>query len=211
MITVKTFVFNPIQENTYVVHDETKQAVIIDAGCLSKEEKDSLSGYIKGNNLEIKYLLNTHCHFDHVFGISFLKKTYDISLAAHKEDEFILNNANEHASLFGFNNIEIPSIDIFLADGDEIHFGNTSLKVLHVPGHSPGGLSFYIAAEKTVFTGDSLFFNSVGRTDLPYGSPEVLINSINKKLMCLPDDVTVYPGHDIKTTIANERKTNPFL
>jgi len=211
-MTIKTFTFNPIQENTYLVYDETNEAAVIDAGCLSEIEKRALKNYIEDNNLTLKRVLNTHLHFDHQFGNKFLFTTYGIKPEAGIEDEYLLENVIAQTRSFGVEiNEEAQAIGSYITDGQELKFGNITLKVLHVPGHSPGSMAFYAEKEGILFAGDVLFRGSIGRTDLPKGDYATLISSITKKLLPLPDSTVVYCGHGPSTTIGFERKNNPFL
>lgn len=211
MITIKNFVFNSFQENTYVLYDETKECVIIDAGCYFEGEQQALKSFINENDLKPVKLLNTHCHVDHLFGNKYVADEFQLSVTAHKEDAFLIDNAVAHGMSFGITVDQPPQVGDFVEEEDEITFGNSKLKVLHVPGHSPGGLAFYNEEQKFVFVGDSLFAGSIGRTDLPAGDYDTLIGSIKSKLMSLGDDVVVYTGHGPATTIGDERKNNPFL
>jgi len=211
-MTIKTFTFNPIQENTYLVYDETNEAVVIDAGCVSEIEKRALKNYIENNNLTLKRVLNTHLHFDHQFGNKFLFTTYGIKPEAGKEDEYLLENVIAQTRSFGMAvDEEAQSIGSYITDNQEIKFGNTTLVALHVPGHSPGHMAFYDQKDGILFAGDVLFRGSIGRTDLPKGDYATLILSITNKLLPLPDSTVVYSGHGPSTTIGFERKNNPFL
>jgi len=211
-MTIKTFTFNPIQENTYLVYDETNEAVVIDAGCLSEIEKRALKNYITDNNLTLKRVLNTHLHFDHQFGNKFLYTTYGIKPEACKADEYLLENVIAQTRSFGVEiNEEAQTIGDYITDGQDLKFGNTTLKALHVPGHSPGSMAFYAEKEGILFAGDVLFRGSIGRTDLPKGDYATLIGSITGQLLTLPDSTVVYCGHGPSTTIGFERKNNPFL
>jgi hydroxyacylglutathione hydrolase len=210
MLSVKNFVFNPFQENTYVLYDETKSCVVIDPGCYEKDEQNELVEFIKSNGLTVGLLLNTHCHVDHVLGNVFIKEKFGVKLHLHPKDEPTLKAVKVYAPNYGFHQYQEATPDAFLAEGEAVKFGNTYLDVLFVPGHSPGHVAFYHAQEKIVIGGDVLFYNSIGRTDMPGGNFDTLINSIHQKLFVLPDDVTVYPGHGPKTTIGFEKKTNPF-
>lgn len=194
-----------------MIADETGECIIIDAGCYFDEEKSALVEFIKKNNYRLTRIVNTHCHVDHILGNAFLIKTFNIPFEASRGDEFLLENAVEHGRLFGFEVEQPPSVTDYLDEPAEVKFGNTVLKVLNVPGHSPGHIALYCEKEKFVITGDALFNGSVGRTDLPGGDYNTLIASIKNKLLTLNDDVTVYPGHGPSTTIGRERKTNPFL
>lgn len=208
---VKRFIFNPIEVNCYVLSDETKECVVIDAGCWSESECKQLSDYIDKNELKVKHLLNTHLHFDHIYGNYFMKQTYGIETEAHSDDEFMLD-ANQ-LRRFGISDDTMPIAPIcrYLRNSDSVLFGRECLDVLHVPGHSPGSVAFYCASANSVWVGDTLFFRSVGRTDLTGGNQDQLVNSIHEKLFTLPDDTIVYTGHGPATTIGEERQFNPYL
>ena len=213
MLSIQSFVFNPIQENTYLVADtQTKEALVIDAGCLFPEEQQELAQMIQKQELSLRYVLNTHLHLDHCFGNAFLKREFGISPWAHEGDENTLNMIQAYAQSFGIPFHDVPEpIGKYLHEGDEITLGAYTFQVLEVPGHSKGGLAFYCASEKVVFTGDSLFHYSIGRTDLPGGDYSTLITSVLNKLMTLPGDTKVYCGHGPSTTISEEQTYNPYL
>ncbi|MEK6782107.1 MAG: MBL fold metallo-hydrolase [Bacteroidota bacterium] len=210
MLFIKTFVFNPFSENTSVVYDESLEAVVIDPGCYEREENDELDSFINAKKLRVKYLLNTHCHIDHVLGNFHIKEKYKVPFLMHKKEEFILRAMKAYAPSYGFTNYSEVLPDQFLEEGEYVAFGNSKLKVLFVPGHAPGHIAFYNEKEKILIGGDVLFQGSVGRTDLPGGNHETLINSIHQKLFVLPDDVVVYPGHGDTTTLGEEKISNPF-
>jgi len=211
MLTVKSFTFNPVQENTYVVHNQSGGCCIIDPGCYFGNERNELKEFIQDAGLSPKYLLNTHCHLDHVFGNKFVHDTWGLTLHLHEKEKPVL----EYAPTFGlswglpFDNYEGDLI--FLREGEAIRLGNDSLHILFTPGHSPGHVCFYAEAEQFVIGGDVLFYQSIGRTDLPGGDFDTLITSIHKQLFVLPDEVVVYPGHGPETTIGYEKIHNPFL
>jgi hydroxyacylglutathione hydrolase len=210
VIAIRSFVFNAFQENTYIISDETKECVIVDPGCYEDDEKKELSGYVLDHELKVRILLNTHCHIDHILGNDFVKQKYGTKFYIHHTEEFVLNAQKVLAPHYGFNRYQEEKPDGYLAEGDVIEFGLQKFTVLFVPGHSPGHIAFYNEKEKVVLAGDVLFQNSVGRTDLPGGNHNTLVDSIHKKLFTLPDDVTVYPGHGGETTIGVEKRTNPF-
>ena len=210
MIAIQSFVFNAFQENTYIISDKTNECVIIDPGCYDDHEKKELADYIQDHQLNVRMLLNTHCHIDHILGNEFVKQKYGTKLYIHQTEEFVLNAQKILAPHYGFNRYQEATPDGYLAEGDVIEFGLQKFSVLFVPGHSPGHIAFYNEKEKVVLAGDVLFQNSVGRTDLPGGNHNTLVNSIHKKLFTLPDEVTVYPGHGGETTIGVEKRTNPF-
>jgi len=211
MIQIKNFVFNPFYENTYLVFDETKELVIIDPGCFSSEEQKILVQFIDENKLKPVRLLNTHCHIDHILGNSFISDKYNLKVEAHLADEFLIEGAKSHAMVFGLKVEEVAPIGNYLNEKDQIQFGNSKLDIVHIPGHSPGGLVFYNKKESFMIVGDVLFDNSIGRSDLPGGDHNLLINSIKSKLFPLGDEMIVYPGHGTETSIGKERISNPFL
>ncbi|RAW03408.1 MBL fold metallo-hydrolase [Pseudochryseolinea flava] len=210
MLQLQVFAFNPLQENTYILFDETRECVIIDPGCYDAEEKYELTSFIEHHQLTVKMLLNTHCHVDHVLGNAFVKEKYKVKLFIHEKDEPVLKAVKVYAPHYGFFQYDEATADAYLQEDDYVHFGNQKLKILFTPGHAPGHVVFYHEGQKIVIGGDVLFYNSIGRTDLPGGDFSTLIESIHTKLFTLPDDVTVYPGHGPETTIEFEKQTNPF-
>jgi hydroxyacylglutathione hydrolase len=211
MITIKTFVFNDFQENTYILSDETNECLIIDPGCNNQYEKKELSDYIEKYHLLPHAILNTHGHIDHVLGCKYICEKYKIPFIAHKEELILIKNALEFASFFSIDAEQPPLPDQNINEGEEYKFGNSNLKIFHVPGHSPGSITLYSAENKIILTGDVLFRSSIGRTDLPGGSYETLIDGIKTKLLTLPGNTVVMPGHGPQTTIEDEIKNNPFL
>jgi glyoxylase-like metal-dependent hydrolase (beta-lactamase superfamily II) len=211
MITLKTFTFNAFAENSFVLSDETGECIIVDAGCDSSSEKAILDEYITNNNLKPVALVNTHGHVDHVVGSRYVTHKYNIPFWCHAEDVPVIATAQKQGEFFGFNIEEPPVVSKYLTENEDIQFGHSSLKVLHVPGHSPGSTALYCKEQKFVIVGDVLFNGSIGRTDLPGGDYDAIMNSIMGKLMKLPDDTIVYPGHGPKTSIHQEALTNPFL
>ena len=212
-MTIKTFTFNPFQENTYLIYDDTNEAVIIDAGCITNAEKSLLKKFIEENKLTLKKVINTHLHLDHQFGNKFLFDTYGLKPQAHHEDEFLLESVIAQAHSYGFpiEDEKAQGLGGYIADNDVIKFGNSSLRAIHVPGHAPGHLAFYAENDGVLFAGDVLFRGSIGRTDLPKGDYATLIQSITKKLLTLPDSTVVYCGHGPTTTIESEKVNNPYL
>lgn len=211
-MTIKTFTFNPFQENTYLVWDETNEAVLIDAGMLFDNEKVLLKKFIEENNLTLKRVLNTHLHLDHQFGNKFMFDAFGIAPEAGEEDEFLLATANSQAEMFGLPYTETPQgLNGYISDNQTIKFGNSEFTAFHTPGHSPGSYCLYSEKAGVVFVGDVLFSGSIGRTDLPKGDYATLIHSIQEKLLPLPDSTVVYSGHGPATTIGEEKQSNPFL
>ena len=212
-MNIKVFEFNPIAVNTYVLYDETGECVIIDAACFFPNEQQELLSFINNNKLVVKHLLNTHLHFDHVFGVNFMEVQFDVKMKAHKADEFLLASMQQQMAMFGFpaNGKYIPTMGEYINENDIIEFGNQKLSIMSVPGHSPGSIVFYNKKENLVISGDVLFNGSIGRTDLPQGDHNLLIDGIKTKLLVLPEDTVVYPGHGPSTTIKGEKQMNPFL
>lgn len=210
MLSIQTFVFNPFSENTYVVSDETGAAVIIDPGCYEAEEQNELDEYIATRGLSIKYLLNTHCHIDHVLGNYYVKKKYQVPLLIHDREENVLRAVKTYAPNYGFHAYQETTADQFLSEGEVFTFGATSWDILFLPGHAPGHIGFYDKKEKVIFSGDVLFNGSIGRTDLPGGDYDTLIQSIREKMFALPNEVVVYCGHGSTTTIGKEKQSNPY-
>ncbi len=214
MWTVKTIPVNMLEENCYIVSDETQEAVIIDCGALSENDRRQITDYVSSQQLQVKHHLCTHMHYDHCFGTAFLWENYRVAPEFHPADEPLYKG--EASEFFGqlariMQAGNLPKAGRFLQEGDEVHFGNHTLKVLHTPGHSPGGICFYSPKENTVFVGDTLFYCSVGRSDLPGGDTETLCKSILKKLFTLPPETIAYPGHGPKTQIGFEKQYNPYV
>ncbi|MEI6506924.1 MAG: MBL fold metallo-hydrolase [Bacteroidota bacterium] len=211
MISVQQFVFNEFSENTYVIFDESKECIIIDPGCHHAEEKSILTEFISSNQLKPVKLVNTHCHIDHVLGNNFVANRYQLDLYLHKDELQTYADTGRWAEMFGMVMDEIPEKKVFINEGDQIKFGNSTLDIFLTPGHSIASLTFYNKMEKICIAGDVLFKGSIGRTDLPGGNFDTLISSIQTKLFNLDDDVKVYSGHGDPTSIGFERKHNPFL
>ena len=211
-MNIRIFTFNPFQENTYLLSDETNEAIIIDAGCLHNTEKQELKKHIEENNLKLKRVINTHLHLDHQFGNKFLFETFGIAPEAHEKDEFLLESYLAQSRTFGFENAgEAQALKTYIRDNEKITFGSTQLTAIHVPGHSPGSLTFYNEKDGILFSGDVLFLESIGRSDLAGGNHGTLIKSITERLLTLPHSTIVYPGHGDCTTIGHEKNHNPFL
>lgn len=211
-MNIKIFTFNQFFENTFIISDSTNECIIIDPGCYDKNEKQILQDYILSNNLVPTRLINTHCHIDHILGNNFVSKTWDLELEIHHKDIDLLKNSKNIADLYGFVNYEnSPITNKFLVEGDIIEFGKSKLEVLFTPGHAPGHISLYSKNENFIISGDVLFNNSIGRTDLPGGNYNTLIDTIKSKFLCLDDSTVVYCGHGPSTTVGKERINNPFL
>lgn len=212
MITIKSFEFNYFQENTFLLYDDTREAVLIDCGCCRKEEEKELSDFILENKLTLKHLLCTHLHVDHIFGNGFIRKTYGLMPQANKSDVVKLPSPDEQAKLFGLRqHVENVPVEKFIVGGEIIKFGTSELQVLTVPGHSPGSVAFYNKKYSFAMVGDALFAGSIGRTDLWGGNQEVLVAAIRDKLLSLPDETVIYPGHGPETTVIDEKFNNPYL
>lgn len=211
MIKLKFFTFSPVQENTYLLYNEQGKAIIIDTGCYFSAEQETLKNFIKDTGLTPERLLNTHCHLDHVFGNKWVHDTWGLELWLHPDEEKMLTLAPVSGEKWGlpFDNYKGPLH--FLNHGDIIKLGDDELHVILTPGHSPGSVCFYCEKQKILIGGDVLFRDSIGRTDLFGGDHETLLKSIREQLFILPDDVVVYPGHGISTTIGYEKMNNPFL
>jgi glyoxylase-like metal-dependent hydrolase (beta-lactamase superfamily II) len=211
MLTVKAFSFNPVQENTYILYNEKKHCCIIDPGCYFQEERDKLKNFIDDNGLTPVLLLNTHCHLDHVFGNKFVHDTWGLILHLHKKEKQMLELAPASGEMWQlpFDNYE-GKLE-FIDGASTINIGDDQLEIRFTPGHSPGHVCFYDDAEGFAISGDVLFNGSIGRTDLPGGDFDTLINSIQTQLFTLPDDTKIYSGHGPMTTIALEKMNNPFV
>ena len=211
MLKIKSFTFNPYQENTYLIFDDSKEAVIIDPGNYEAYENESISKFIDENKLQLKKIILTHCHIDHCLGNKYLNEKYGAELLIPFDERDLYKNVENIATLFGFPNYSHLDVNKYLKEKDKIEFGNIKLDVLFLPGHSPGHLAFNYKKENICFSGDVLFYNSIGRTDLPGGDYDTLINSIKNKLFLLNPDTIIYSGHGPKTILKNEMKNNPFL
>ena len=212
MIQIQKFTFNLFSENTFVLwDDESKETAIVDPGCSSTSEETILERFITDNNLNVKFLINTHCHIDHILGCEFVKQKFNPIYYAPELDLPLLKNANMQADKVGmeFSISILP--EKYLKEGEDLSIGKNLLKFLFTPGHTLGEFCIHIPAIKTCITGDVLFYDSIGRTDLWGGNYDVLIESINEKLLTLADDTKIYPGHGESSTIGREKKLNPFL
>ena len=209
---IARLIFNPIQENTYIIWDDTLEAAVIDAGNMNERENEVLAKFIADNGLKPKYALNTHGHFDHLLGGDFLREKYGAQLAMSSKDEFLLKGASVSAELFGVKADALPeAIDVDLEGKESIKFGNTELKIIPTPGHTPGHVAFFEPASKVLFTGDTLFRESIGRTDLPGGAYSWIMRSIIDNILPVGDDVKIYPGHGETSDIGHESMYNPFV
>lgn len=211
---VKRFEFNMFGESTYVAYDEaTKVAAIIDPGMMNNSECKQLDDYIATNSLKVAMLIATHIHIDHVLGVEYVEKKYGVGLSASSDDSFLADRVAEQARMFHLpiSVSERVTVKNQLSDEGKLPLGNDDFEVINVPGHSPGSIALYSKKSGIVFTGDALFQGSIGRTDLPGGNYSTLIRSITDRLLTLPDQTVVYPGHGPSTTIGNEKKFNPYL
>ena len=211
MLKIKSFTFNPYQENTYLIFDDSKEAVVIDPGNYEAYENELISKFIDENKLQLKKIILTHCHLDHCLGNKYLNQKYGAELLIPFDERDLYKNVENIATLFGFANYSHLDENEYLKEKDKIEFGDIKLDVLFLPGHSPGHLAFYFKNDNVCFSGDVLFYNSIGRTDLPGGDYDTLINSIKNKLFLLNPDTIIYSGHGPKTILKNEMKNNPFL
>lgn len=206
------FTFNPMQENTYLVSDENKNAVVIDPGCYFEEERQLIKNYISKNDLQLKAILNTHAHLDHIMGNAFMKREYDVDIYLHEKDLPTLKMAGASAELYGLNAFEpSPQPDVYIKEGEILTFGSIDFQVIFGPGHAPGHVAFYNQKESVVINGDILFRGSYGRIDLPGGNFQDLKHTITQKMFQLPGNTIVYTGHGEETTIGEEKKNNPIL
>ena len=210
---IKRFEVNLFGENTYIIWDSTtREAAVVDPGMSDQTEIDEVESFVSANSLTVKYLLLTHIHIDHTFGIEALKSAYNAALLAHKGDVPLGQTRQQQAQMFRLP-VRLGPVepDRFISDGDTLRLGTEEIKVIHTPGHSQGGVCYYVPESGFVLTGDTLFRGSVGRTDLPGGNQRQLIISIKSQLLGLPPSTVVYPGHGPATTIGEEARSNPFL
>ncbi|MEI2270563.1 MBL fold metallo-hydrolase [Sphingobacterium sp. ML3W] len=211
MLTIRTFTFNPYQENTYLLYNEEGNALIIDPGMYGEKEQVEFLTFVDLHNLTPQLLLNTHCHIDHVLGNYFIHEKFDLLPQFHEGELSTLVAVQNYAPQMGFRYDISPIGEVFLKDGDKIQIDNDELEVILAPGHSPAHICFYSASQKFLIGGDVLFRNSIGRTDLPGGNHQQLLDNIKQRLYTLPDDTVVYPGHGPSTTIGFEKNSNPFI
>ncbi|WP_407523431.1 MBL fold metallo-hydrolase [Lacibacter sp. MH-610] len=211
MFTVKAFTFSPVQENTYLLYNEQGETIVIDPGCYFQEERDVLHSFITQNQLRPVLLLNTHCHLDHVFGNKWIHETWNLLLHIHPNEKQVLDYAPASGLMWGLPFDNYTGEPVYLNEAERLQLGEDELVLIYAPGHSPGHLCFYCKKQQFLIGGDVLFYESIGRTDLPGGDHATLISNIQNKLFCLPDETVVYSGHGPATTIGHEKKHNPFL
>ena len=211
MITIQDFCFSAFQENTYVLYNEFKEAIIIDPGCYTRIEEKILSDFIRKENLKPTLLLNTHCHLDHVFGNNYVSETYGLTAHIHPNEQIVLDRLPEAAAKWGVPTEAYKGPIQYIQEGEIISLGKDSFKVLLTPGHSPGSVCFYHAEQDFMIGGDLIFKDGVGRTDLPGANPLDLIKSIREQIFPLPDSLTIYSGHGPVTTWGREKEHNPYI
>jgi len=211
MIKVARFKVNPLQENSYLLYDETRECLVVDAGFFYQDEEESLLKFIRDHNLKPVSVVNTHCHFDHIMGVEFIRKSFRIPFVCHPDERFWIKNGPVQSSLFGIDMKDVSEPDSYLKENEPVVFGNSVLNVIHVPGHSPGHVVFQSAVDSLLIAGDVLFRGSIGRSNLPRGNSESLLRNIREKLLVLPPQTVVWCGHGPETTIGTEKADNPFL
>ncbi len=213
MLNIQVFPVNMIHENCYIVSDESNEAVIIDCGAFFREDKECIREYVEEKSLEIKHLICTHGHFDHILGNEFVYETYGLKPELHAADAMLYNHCGEQIAQFLGEklNITLPILGEFVDENSVIKFGSHEFTVIPTPGHTPGGVSYYCKEENVLFCGDSLFRRSIGRTDFPYGDEQLLIRKLQENILPLPDCTKVFPGHGTSTTIGEEKTENPFF
>lgn len=210
-MNIKTFIFNPFQVNTYLLWNNDGSAFIIDPANSNSEEDEEIKNFCNEKNIKISHIILTHAHIDHILGCKYIKEQYGAKIMYHKDSSLFLQNASSYAQMFGLTISEVPKADLYLADNELIKLGSEELKIIYTPGHADGSICIYSSNYNSLFTGDVLFNQSIGRTDLQTGNFDLLINNINTKLLVLPDETVVYPGHGPTTTILDEKAHNPFL
>ena len=210
-MTVEKFTFNPFYTNCYlIIHN--KKCIIIDPSCYFDNEKEKIYKYLKINNLKPILYIATHGHIDHIFGSKFLKEKFNIPFYAHKDEQDLINVSHEHSKYYFNLEMDIPpQVDNYIKEGDQINLDDEKIEIVEVPGHTVGHIALISRTLKAVFTGDTLFEKTIGRTDLPGGDTETLLRSIHLKILSLPDDFIVYPGHGNNTTIGDAKKYNPYI
>lgn len=210
-MNIKTFVFNPFYENTYLISSSKGNCIIFDPGCYESFEYEELMNYIKEEDLNVKSIVNTHCHIDHVLGNHQLKEKFEVPLKIPINEKEVFDAVPAYAPQWGITNYQQAEVDEYLSEGNTISLDEVVMKAIEVPGHSPGHLMFYDADEGFIMGGDVLFRESIGRTDLPGGNHDELLTNIQSKVYTLPDEVIVYPGHGPSTSIGHEKSNNPFV
>jgi len=211
MLRLYSFTFGPFQENTYLLANENNDAIIIDPGMYFEQERSQLKAFIAKEQLQPKQLILTHAHIDHIFGLKWVNDQYGLEPYMHANEQAILDNAKNTGLKYGLAIDTYEGKVHFLTEEDTVKLGEDRLEILLVPGHSPGSITFYNPAQDFLIAGDTLFHESIGRTDLPFGNHEQLVSHIKTKLFALPDQTKVYPGHGPHTTVVHEKSTNPFL
>ncbi len=211
MVNIAKFIFNSFMVNTYLLYDESGECIVIDAACYEPQEEEALKDFISKNKLTLVRNLNTHCHVDHVLGNDFIARTYDVYPEYHKNSVAFFDTLKEIGASFGYGINQVPDAKRFLVANEMVQWGNSELKVLFTPGHAEGSVCFYNEMQGFVITGDVLFRDTIGRTDLPTGDFDQLMVSIKTKLFTLPDETVVYPGHGPETSIGYEKDNNPFI
>lgn len=211
MLHLQSFTFNPFSENTYIIINEEKQCWIVDPGMYDAHEHAQFNQFITSNGLIPQAILNTHAHIDHILGATAVMERYHIPFGLHDDDKVVLQNARGSAMMFGLDLKSAPTVSISIKEGQPLHLGKDTIEVRLAPGHSPGSIIFYYKEGGWAIGGDVLFAGSIGRSDLPGGNHQTLINSIHSQLLTLPDETVIHPGHGPATTIGRERVSNPFL
>lgn len=211
MLTIQVFCFNPFQENTFVLFNAAKEAIIIDPGCYIRSEQATLQNWIEENELTPKLLLNTHCHLDHVFGNNFIADTYKLAVHIHPNEKIVLDRLEEASERWGIPTAAYHGAIKFIDKNEPLQFGAEHFSILETPGHSPGSICFYHQAQDFIIGGDLIFKDGVGRTDLPGSNPADLIKSIREQILPLPETMTIYNGHGPATTLGREKLHNPYL
>jgi glyoxylase-like metal-dependent hydrolase (beta-lactamase superfamily II) len=211
MLHIKSFTFNPFQENTYLIYDESGDAILVDPGCYEVEEQLDLLDFITEKKLKVNQLINTHCHVDHVLGNFWAKKTFSLPLGIHHNEIPVLKSVEVYGPNYGFKDYQSTDADYFLKEGGQLLVGKESIEILFVPGHAPGHLVFYHKSSNQAIVGDTIFRGSIGRTDLPGGNHMLLLSKIKSELLTLPEETVLFPGHGPSTTVKHEKSTNPFV
>ncbi len=211
MLHIKSFTFNPFQENTYLLYDDAGEATLIDPGCYEVAEQLELLDFITDKKLKVTQLINTHCHVDHVLGNAWAKKTFGIPLGIHPNEVPVLKSVEIYGPNYGFNTYQSTEADYFLSVEEKLKVGKETLTMLFVPGHSPGHLVFYHSQSHQAIVGDTIFRGSIGRTDLPGGIHQLLLSKIKSELLTLPEETVLFPGHGPSTTVKFEKANNPFV